>query len=42
MPEHKIGTDEEWQAAREELAKLEEEQAERNEEVRKKRPSSPG
>src|SRR5919201_1064413 len=28
MPEHKIGTSEEWQAARDELAKLEAEQAE--------------
>ena len=28
MPEHKIGTREEWQAARDELAKLEAEQAE--------------
>src|SRR3954466_13532755 len=28
MPEHKIGTHEEWQAAREELAKLEAEHAE--------------
>jgi predicted dithiol-disulfide oxidoreductase (DUF899 family) len=37
MPEHKIGTREEWQAARAELAKLEAEQAERNEEVRRKR-----
>jgi predicted dithiol-disulfide oxidoreductase (DUF899 family) len=37
MPEQKIGTREEWQAARDELAKLEAEQAERNEEVRKKR-----
>ena len=37
MPEHKIGTREEWQAARDELAKLEAEQAERNEEVKKKR-----
>src|SRR5436853_5458528 len=37
MPEHKIGTREEWQSARDELAKLEAEQAERNEEVRKKR-----
>jgi predicted dithiol-disulfide oxidoreductase (DUF899 family) len=37
MPEHKIGTPEEWQEAREDLAKLEKEQAERNEEVRKKR-----
>ena len=30
MPEHRIGTREEWQAAREELAKLEAEQAGRN------------
>src|SRR5881227_1829047 len=37
MPEHEIGTREEWQAGREELAKLEAEQAERNEEIRKKR-----
>jgi predicted dithiol-disulfide oxidoreductase (DUF899 family) len=37
MPEHKIGTHEEWQADREELAKLEAEHAQRNEEVKKKR-----
>src|SRR3954464_14704816 len=37
MSEHKIGTREEWQAAREELAKLEAEQAQRNEEVKAKR-----
>ena len=37
MPEHKIGTREEWQAARDELAKLEAEQAERNEEIKSKR-----
>ena len=37
MPEHKIGTREEWQAARDELAKLEAEQAERNEEIKQKR-----
>jgi predicted dithiol-disulfide oxidoreductase (DUF899 family) len=37
MPEHKLGTREEWQAARDELAKLEAEQAERNEEIKKKR-----
>ena len=37
MPEHKIGTREEWQAAREELAKLEAEQAERNGEIKKQR-----
>src|ERR1700730_8434286 len=33
MPEHKIGTREEWQVARDKLAKLEAEQAKRNEEV---------
>src|ERR1051325_3415748 len=37
MAEHKIGTREEWQAAREELAKLEAEQAQQNEEVKTKR-----
>jgi predicted dithiol-disulfide oxidoreductase (DUF899 family) len=37
MTEHKTGTREEWQAARAELAKLEGEQAERNEEIKKKR-----
>src|SRR5437899_7985845 len=37
MPEHKIGTREEWRAARDELAKLEAEQAERNEEIKSKR-----
>ena len=37
MPEHKIGTREEWQAARDELAKLEAEQAERDEEIKEKR-----
>ena len=37
MPEHRIGTREEWQAAREELANLEAEQAERNEEIKRKR-----
>jgi len=37
MPEHRIGTHEEWQAAREELADLEAEQAERNEEIKRKR-----
>ena len=30
MPEHKIGTKEDWQAARDELAKLEAEQAQQN------------
>jgi len=37
MPENKIGTREEWQAARDELAKLEGEQAERNEEIKRRR-----
>jgi predicted dithiol-disulfide oxidoreductase (DUF899 family) len=41
MPEHRIGTREEWQAARDELAKLEAEQAERNEEIIKKRRELP-
>jgi predicted dithiol-disulfide oxidoreductase (DUF899 family) len=37
MPEHKIGNRQEWQAARDELAKLEAEHAKRNEEIKKKR-----
>src|ERR1700724_337369 len=37
MPQHKFGTREEWQAARDELAKLEGEQAQRNEEIKEKR-----
>ena len=37
MPEHTIGSREEWQAARDELAKLEAEQAKRIEEVKAKR-----
>ena len=41
MPEHEIGTREDWQAAREELAKLEAEQAERNEEINKQRRELP-
>ena len=41
MPENKIGTLEEWQAARDELAKLEAEQAERNEEIKRKRRDLP-
>ena len=41
MPEHEIGTREEWQAARDELAKLEAEQAERGEEIRSKRRELP-
>src|SRR6266567_3832831 len=42
MPEHKIGTREEWQAARDELAGLEAGQAERNEELNRKRLGLPG
>ena len=41
MTEHKTGTREEWEAARAELAKLESEQAERNEEIKKKRRELP-
>ena len=37
MAKRKIGSRAEWQAAREELAKLEREQAERNEEIKKRR-----
>src|SRR5215216_1787227 len=37
MPEHTIGTREEWEAARAELAKLEAEQSERNQEIKRKR-----
>jgi predicted dithiol-disulfide oxidoreductase (DUF899 family) len=37
----KIGTREEWQAARDELAKLEAEQAERNQEIKRKRRELP-
>ena len=37
MPDRTIGTREEWQAARDELAKLEAQQAERNEEIKRKR-----
>jgi predicted dithiol-disulfide oxidoreductase (DUF899 family) len=37
MPEHKIGTRDEWQAARDDLAKLEAQQAERNDEIKRKR-----
>src|ERR1043166_3777461 len=37
MPAHRTGTREEWQAARSELAKLEAEQAERNQEIQRKR-----
>jgi predicted dithiol-disulfide oxidoreductase (DUF899 family) len=41
MAEHKTGTREEWEAARAELAKLEAEQAERNNEINKKRRELP-
>src|SRR5207247_8296445 len=41
MPEQRIGTREEWQLARDELAKLETEQAERNEEVKRQRRDLP-
>ena len=37
MPKHTIGTREEWQAARNELAKLESEAAERNKEIKRAR-----
>jgi predicted dithiol-disulfide oxidoreductase (DUF899 family) len=38
---HKVGTRDEWQAARDELAKLEAEQAARNEEIKRKRARAP-
>ena len=41
MPERKIGTREEWQAARDELAKLEAEQADRNKKIKEKRLALP-
>ncbi len=41
MPEHRIGTREEWLAARARLATLEAEQAERNEEIIRKRRELP-
>jgi predicted dithiol-disulfide oxidoreductase (DUF899 family) len=41
MPEHKTATREEWEAARAELAKLEAEQAERNNEITEKRRELP-
>ncbi len=41
MPEHKVGTREEWQAARDELAKLETEQAQTGEEINRKRRELP-
>jgi len=39
--ERKIGTRPDWQKARDELAKLEAEQAERNEEIKRKRRELP-
>jgi predicted dithiol-disulfide oxidoreductase (DUF899 family) len=41
MPEHKTGTREQWQAARDELAKLEGEHAQQGEEIKKKRRELP-
>ncbi|MGH3026554.1 MAG: DUF899 family protein [Gaiellaceae bacterium] len=41
MTEHRMGTREEWQAARDELAKLEAELAERDEEIKSKRRDLP-
>jgi predicted dithiol-disulfide oxidoreductase (DUF899 family) len=41
MPEHTIGTREEWQAARDELAKLEAEQAKRDVEISQRRRGLP-
>jgi predicted dithiol-disulfide oxidoreductase (DUF899 family) len=41
MPEHTVASRQEWKAARDELAKLEAEQAERDEEVRRKRRELP-
>jgi predicted dithiol-disulfide oxidoreductase (DUF899 family) len=41
MPDYKTGTREEWQAARDELAKLEAEHAERNREITEKRRELP-
>ena len=41
MAEQRTGTREEWQAARDELAKLEAEQAQRNEEIKRKRRQLP-
>src|SRR6476659_4602127 len=41
MTEHRTGTREEWQVARAELAKLETDQAERNQEITRKRRELP-
>ena len=42
MPEHKIGTREEWQMARDELAKLEAEHAKLGQRVTEQRRRLPG
>jgi predicted dithiol-disulfide oxidoreductase (DUF899 family) len=41
MPDHKIGTREEWEVARAEVARLETEQAERDAEIKRKRSELP-
>ena len=41
MTDHEIGTKEDWKRARDELAKLEAEQAERDEEIKRKRRELP-
>ncbi|MGO9498645.1 MAG: DUF899 family protein [Solirubrobacteraceae bacterium] len=41
MPDHKIGTREQWQVARDEVARLEAEQAERDAEIKRKRSELP-
>src|SRR5207244_12367594 len=41
MPKHRIPTREEWQVARDELAKLEADQAKRNEEITRRRRDLP-
>ena len=41
MPEHNVGIRDEWQAARDELAKLEAQHAELNEEIKSKRVELP-
>jgi len=41
VPEHRVGTREEWQAARDELARLEAEHAQRGEEIKRRRRELP-
>ena len=41
LPEHRVGTREEWQAARDELARLEAEHAQRGEEIGRRRRELP-